>query len=88
MRREIAIAVTNSCAERNKQFCETGVWETIPDKLNPKLKAIERAFFNKGDSAASNQLDFHASLTEIVEKIIDLQHDLMFFTIVAVVFVS
>lgn len=43
---------------------------------------------NKADAAVSNQLNFQTPATTIMEKIVDLHHDLMFFIIVVVVFVS
>jgi len=42
----------------------------------------------KADAAASSQLNFQTPATTIMEKIVDLHHDLMFFIIVVVVFVS
>jgi hypothetical protein len=46
------------------------------------------AVVNKGDAAVPNQLNFQTPATAIMEKIVDLHHDLMFFIIVIVVFVS
>ena len=43
---------------------------------------------HKADAAAANQLNFQTPATEIMEKIVDLHHDLLFFLIVIVVFVS
>lgn len=43
---------------------------------------------DKADAAASSQLNFQTPATTIMEKIVDLHHDLMFFIIVVVVFVS
>jgi cytochrome c oxidase subunit 1 len=40
------------------------------------------------DAAVPGQLNFQTPATEIMEKIVDLHHDLMFFIIVIVVFVS
>jgi len=40
------------------------------------------------DAAAANQLNFQTPATAIMEKIVDLHHDLMFFIIMVVVFVS
>jgi heme/copper-type cytochrome/quinol oxidase subunit 2 len=42
----------------------------------------------KSDAAASSQLNFQTPATTIMEKIVDLHHDLMFFIIIVVVFVS
>jgi cytochrome c oxidase subunit II len=42
----------------------------------------------KLDAAVPNQLNFQTPATSIMEKIVDLHHDLMFFIIVIVVFVS
>ena len=42
----------------------------------------------KADAAEPGQLNFQTPATEIMEKIVDLHHDLMFFIIVIVVFVS
>lgn len=46
------------------------------------------AAVNKADAAVSNQLNFQTPATAIMEKIVDLHHDLMFFIIAIVVFVS
>jgi len=46
------------------------------------------AVSEKGDAAATDQLGFQTPATTIMEKIVDLHHDLMFFIIVVVVFVS
>lgn len=43
---------------------------------------------NKADAAEPNQMNFQTPATAIMEKIVDLHHDLMFFIIVIVVFVS
>jgi hypothetical protein len=43
---------------------------------------------NKFDVSVPNQLNFQTSTTDIMEKIVDLHHDLMFFIIAIVVFVS
>ena len=43
---------------------------------------------HKADASFSGQLNFQTPATEIMEKIVDLHHDLMFFIIVIVVFVS
>lgn len=43
---------------------------------------------DKADAAAAAQLNFQTPATTIMEKIVDLHHDLMFFIIVVVVFVS
>jgi cytochrome c oxidase subunit 1 len=43
---------------------------------------------SKPDAAVPGQLNFQTPATEIMEKIVDLHHDLMFFIIVIVVFVS
>jgi cytochrome c oxidase subunit 1 len=44
--------------------------------------------WGKADAAAANQLNFQTPATAIMEKIVDLHHDLMFFIIIVVVFVS
>jgi len=49
-----------------------------------KLEAVA----NKLDAAVPNQLNFQTPATAIMEKIVDLHHDLMFFIIAIVVFVS
>jgi hypothetical protein len=46
------------------------------------------AVVNKTDAAVPNQLNFRFDATAIMEKIVDLHHDLMFFIIVIVIFVS
>lgn len=51
---------------------------------NEAVSAVEC----KADAAAANQLNFQTPATEIMEKIVDLHHDLLFFIIVIVVFVS
>jgi cytochrome c oxidase subunit II len=43
---------------------------------------------SKVDAAVSNQWNFQTPATAIMEKIVDLHHDLMFFIILVVVFVS
>ena len=40
------------------------------------------------DAPSSWQMNFQVPATEIMEKIVDLHHDLMFFIVVIVVFVS
>jgi cytochrome c oxidase subunit 2 len=42
----------------------------------------------KSDAAEPGQLNFQTPATEIMEKIVDLHHDLMFFIIIIVTFVS
>jgi len=42
----------------------------------------------KADAAVPGQLNFQTPATAIMEKIVDLHHDLMFFIILIVVFVS
>lgn len=49
-----------------------------------RLDALNR----KADAAVPNQLNFQTPATAIMEKIVDLHHDLMFFIIAIVVFVS
>ena len=49
---------------------------------------VADAISKKADAAASSQLNFQTPATTIMEKIVDLHHDLMFFIIVVVVFVS
>ncbi len=51
-------------------------------------KVVEEAIQKKADASFSGQLNFQTPATEIMEKIVDLHHDLMFFIIVIVVFVS
>jgi cytochrome c oxidase subunit 1 len=51
-------------------------------------KAALSAASNKADAAEPNQMNFQTPATAIMEKIVDLHHDLMFFIIVIVVFVS
>lgn len=43
---------------------------------------------SKSDASFHGQLNFQTPATEIMEKIVDLHHDLMFFIIVIVIFVS
>lgn len=40
------------------------------------------------DAASRGQLNFQTPATQIMEKIVDLHHDLMFFIVVIVIFVS
>jgi len=54
----------------------------------PKLPADAVVKSQKADAAEPGQLNFQTPATEIMEKIVDLHHDLMFFIIVIVVFVS
>jgi len=42
----------------------------------------------KADAAVPGQLNFQTPATKIMEKIVDLHHDLLFFIIIIVVFVS
>ena len=53
-------------------------------------EAVKNSFFAAAifDAAAPWQMNFQAPATEIMEKIVDLHHDLMFFLVVIVVFVS
>jgi len=51
-------------------------------------KTVLSAASNKSDAAEPNQMNFQTPATAIMEKIVDLHHDLMFFIIVIVVFVS
>jgi cytochrome c oxidase subunit 1 len=53
----------------------------------PSAPTLEVAA-KKADAAVSNQLNFQTPATAIMEKIVDLHHDLMFFIIAIVVFVS
>jgi cytochrome c oxidase subunit 1 len=58
---------------------------SIPeDKVAKKTETVSV----KGDAAMPGQLNFQTPATAIMEKIVDLHHDLMFFIIVIVVFVS
>jgi len=54
----------------------------------PKVAEKGLLEVNKDDAACRGQLNFQTPATEIMEKIVDLHHDLMFFIIVIVVFVS
>jgi len=67
----------------------------IKDSLYPESENVAPAkgttgsvCGNKADAAAPGQLNFQTPATEIMEKIVDLHHDLMFFIIVIVIFVS
>jgi len=51
-------------------------------------KTVKAAVRRKGDAAEPGQLNFQTPATEIMEKIVDLHHDLMFFIVVIVIFVS
>jgi heme/copper-type cytochrome/quinol oxidase subunit 2 len=53
-----------------------------------KLYTYYNSGDDKSDAAAASQLNFQTPATTIMEKIVDLHHDLMFFIIVVVVFVS
>lgn len=59
-------------------------------KYDAICAATDRAetVIRKGDAAVPNQLNFQTPATAIMEKIVDLHHDLMFFIIAIVVFVS
>jgi len=56
----------------------------------PSVTAVVGSYidYNKVDAATSNQFNFQTPATEIMEKIVDLHHDLLFFIIVIVTFVS
>jgi cytochrome c oxidase subunit 2 len=47
-----------------------------------------KVYIDRADAAVPGQLNFQTPATAIMEKIVDLHHDLMFFIIVIVVFVS
>lgn len=57
--------------------------ETVIAESQKTIEAVSKA-----DAAVPNQLNFQTPATAIMEKIVDLHHDLMFFIIVVVVFVS
>jgi heme/copper-type cytochrome/quinol oxidase subunit 2 len=74
-------------------------WRTYPTKLRPSIS--RKAAAQKGvssikaaagllifDAPVPWQMNFQTPATEIMEKIVDLHHDIMFFLIVIVVFVS
>ena len=52
------------------------------------LQNVLAEFEPKPDASFRGQLNFQTPATEIMEKIVDLHHDLMFFIIVILVFVS
>lgn len=54
-------------------------WRTYPTKLGAVLLL---------DAPTSWQMNFQTPATEIMEKIVDLHHDIMFFLVLIVVFVS
>jgi hypothetical protein len=78
--------------------------ELLREELNKKIAELEQEkaklaeaqnviaewqeYAQKMDAAVPGQLNFQTPATEIMEKIVDLHHDLMFFIIVIVVFVS
>lgn len=49
---------------------------------------VTDAVSKKADAAQPGQMNFQTPATEIMEKIVDLHHDLVFFIVVIVVFVS
>jgi hypothetical protein len=59
----------------------------VPQSPNAASIVIDNGA-NKADAAVPNQLNFQTPATAIMEKIVDLHHDLMFFIIAIVVFVS
>ena len=63
---------------------KSGDTAAAPETANVVADTVNK----KADAAASSQLNFQTPATTIMEKIVDLHHDLMFFIIVVVVFVS
>jgi hypothetical protein len=53
-----------------------------------KAAEVAAAAKNKADAAEPGQFNFQTPASEIMEKIVDLHHDLLFFIIVIVAFVS
>jgi len=68
--------------------CNQSISRAKYDEICAKAEAAIEAANHKGDAAVSNQLNFQTPATAIMEKIVDLHHDLMFFIIAIVVFVS
>jgi hypothetical protein len=57
---------------------------TTSNTVNEVTDAVSK----KADAAQPGQMNFQTPATEIMEKIVDLHHDLVFFIVVIVVFVS
>jgi hypothetical protein len=57
-------------------------------KAEKAAEAAAAAAKNKADAAEPGQFNFQTPASEIMEKIVDLHHDLLFFIIVIVAFVS
>lgn len=68
--------------EKYDEICAKA--EAAADRVETATEAANY----RGDAAVSNQLNFQTPATAIMEKIVDLHHDLMFFIIAIVVFVS
>jgi hypothetical protein len=60
----------------------------LPTVQRDGFRILREHFNKKTDAAAPGQLNSQAATTEIMEKIVDLHHDLMFFIIVVAIFVS
>lgn len=54
----------------------------------PSDDTAEEALDQFHDASVRGQLNFQTPATQIMEKIVDLHHDLMFFIVVIVIFVS
>jgi len=68
--------------------CDQRISKAKYDEICAKAEAAIEAANRRGDAAVPNQLNFQTPATAIMEKIVDLHHDLMFFIIAIVVFVS
>ena len=78
-----------------KGFCVSPVaddpnWKYMKhvNRIFGRTKPSNEGVSTKVDAAEPGQLNFQNPATAIMEKIVDLHHDLMFFIIVTVVFVS
>jgi len=79
--------------ERFEEICAIAASraDAAADRAEAAARRIEAAAASanyRGDAAVPNQLNFQTPATAIMEKIVDLHHDLMFFIIAIVVFVS
>lgn len=68
--------------------CNQSISRAKYDEICAKAEAAIEAANYRGDAAVPHQLNFQTPATAIMEKIVDLHHDLMFFIIAIVVFVS
>jgi hypothetical protein len=86
----VALVVSNAMDKASRKLLSDELKKKKPEGFpdHEKADAVLDAVSKKADAAASSQLNFQTPATTIMEKIVDLHHDLMFFIIVVVVFVS